>query len=648
MKKKLIIVLMLFASLPMLVFSSFSIYSNSQELQHNASEFSLDNAQSIKSEINVVIDQNFDLLKVLAQNEIFQSGAPKVETAKTLLNASVKVHPEAVLNYTDVTGQQKVRSDNLAMTNVADRDYFKQSLQTGKPVVSEVLIAKATGNKIIVLAVPVLNESKQVTGILTNNIELSFLSDYVTKLSQNGNIPFIIDRSGKILAHVDKNYIDKDISAIDFVQQGLKGNDGTSIFVENGQKMMVSYTYNELTGWLIGNAQSYDSVMSQNTKIISQSIVLLVIVLLVSCAAGFFLSNKIARPLIQLTAFTKQASSGDLTVQVTVKDNNEIGQLADSFNLMLQNLRHMIQQVGSNSESLAASAEQLTASASQTSQATEQVAKITEEVALGTEKQVQTLKDSSQSVQDISDGIQMIAANATNVSSLALDASQKTEQGNVAIHSAITQMESMQQTVNGLALVIKELGDRSQEIGQIVGAITSIAQQTNLLALNANIEAARAGEQGRGFAVVAGEVRKLAEQSSRSAQTIAELITVIQDKTANAVESMDIGITEVNQGLHAVHTAGDAFTQIQQSIRQVSTQIQEVSDSSQQMCANALQVVQSFETIMEVSDMTASGTQNVSAAAEEQLATMEEITASATVLSGMADELQDVIGKFKV
>lgn len=189
MKKKLIIVLMLFASLPMLVFSSFSIYSNSQELQHNASEFSLDNAQSIKSEINVVIDQNFDLLKVLAQNEIFQSGAPKVETAKTLLNASVKVHPEAVLNYTDVTGQQKVRSDNLAMTNVADRDYFKQSLQTGKPVVSEVLIAKATGNKIIVLAVPVLNESKQVTGILTNNIELSFLSDYVTKLSQNGNIP---------------------------------------------------------------------------------------------------------------------------------------------------------------------------------------------------------------------------------------------------------------------------------------------------------------------------------------------------------------------------------------------------------------------------------------------------------------------------
>ncbi|MDF2958300.1 MAG: hypothetical protein K0S39_35 [Paenibacillus sp.] len=648
LKKKLIMILVLFASLPLLVFSIFSIYSNSKELLQNANELSLNNAKAVQSELKQLIDQNLDLLYVLAQNDTFRAASVKADAAKALLTASAKVHPEAILNYTDVTGQQRARSDNLALTNVSDRDYFKQVMQTGKPAVSDILVSKASGTKIVVLAVPVLDESNKITGVLTDNIDLSFLNNNVTKLSKNGYTAYIIDRSGKILAHPDKAYHDADVSQTDFVKLGLQGQDGTAILDDNGNKMMIAYTYYPQTGWLIGNSQSYEAVMAQNTKIITQSIILLVVSLAAAVAAGYYFSSKLAKPIVQLTALTQQAAQGDLTVNVTVQDKNEIGQLAASFNHMIHNLRQLIHQVGTNSDNVAASAEQLTASASQTSKATEQVAYITEEVAAGTEKQVTALKESSQSVHEISLGIQQIAANAQNVSSTAVHASEKTEQGNLAIQSAIQQMESMQQTVNGLAEVIKELGDRSQEIGQIIEAITGIAQQTNLLALNAAIEAARAGDQGKGFAVVAGEVRKLAEQSSTSAQSIAGLIAVIQGKTTKAVESMEVSIQEVSHGLYAVNTAGQAFTQIQDSIYQVTSQIQEVSASSQQMSANAVQVVQAFETIMQVSDMTASGTQNVSAATEEQLATMEEIASSANLLSSMADELQTVIGRFKV
>jgi methyl-accepting chemotaxis protein len=116
-------------------------------------------------------------------------------------------------------------------------------------------------------------------------------------------------------------------------------------------------------------------------------------------------------------------------------------------------------------------------------------------------------------------------------------------------------MRLIHDTVQDLSKVIRGLGERSKEIGEIVAVITKISSQTNLLALNAAIEAARAGEHGRGFAVVADEVRKLAEQSAQSAQQISELITHIQKETLNAVQSMDQATKEVQSGLDVVDSA---------------------------------------------------------------------------------------------
>jgi methyl-accepting chemotaxis protein len=209
-------------------------------------------------------------------------------------------------------------------------------------------------------------------------------------------------------------------------------------------------------------------------------------------------------------------------------------------------------------------------------------------------------------------------------------------------------MSSISNTVNDLAKVIKGLGDRSQEIGQIVEVITGIAQQTNLLALNAAIEAARAGEHGRGFAVVADEVRKLAEQSAESAQQITNLIGTIQADTSTAVNVMDSTIQEVSSGIGVVNTAGEAFNRIENLINTVAKQIQEVSAASQQMSVGAMQVVKAIDEISDVSEKTAAGTQNVSAAAQEQLASMEEISASSSSLSKMATELQTLVSRFKV
>lgn len=209
-------------------------------------------------------------------------------------------------------------------------------------------------------------------------------------------------------------------------------------------------------------------------------------------------------------------------------------------------------------------------------------------------------------------------------------------------------MGKIEATVNSSAQVVTKLGERSKEIGQIVDTISGIAGQTNLLALNAAIEAARAGEQGRGFAVVAEEVRKLAEQSQEAAMKIAELIGEIQGETDNAVLAMNDGTREVKNGTDVVNTAGGAFREIVDLVSEVSRQVEEISQAMEQMAAGSQQVVISVKTSERLSKRSSNEVQSVSAGAEKQLASMEEIASSSQALAKLAEDLQTSVAGFKL
>jgi methyl-accepting chemotaxis protein len=336
------------------------------------------------------------------------------------------------------------------------------------------------------------------------------------------------------------------------------------------------------------------------------------------------------------------------TEDIIVHSSNEIGVIAEATNNMKNSLRIVLQKIGSHAEHVAASSEQLSASAEQTTAATEHISNVMNEVTVGTDDQVLNTKRGLQLIQDVASKLVQVSEHAEKSAQFSELATSKTDDGQESIEQAMVQMNSINQTSQSLTGIVKELGERSSEIGQIVNVIQSISSQTNLLALNAAIEAARAGESGKGFAVVAEEVRKLAEQSNRSTEQVLQLVSAIQLKTAEAVDAAETTNQEMSNGMESVVKASSAFENIQQTVIEVKHRISEVANSVKDMSQQSTLLVESIQAISEVATSNSEGTQTVSAATEEQLATMEEISASASSLSKLSEELLSDISKFRI
>ncbi|WP_419891346.1 methyl-accepting chemotaxis protein [Paenibacillus xylanexedens] len=414
------------------------------------------------------------------------------------------------------------------------------------------------------------------------------------------------------------------------------------------------YTANDTLAKLItlGNegsdAATNDSVeLAENTFNVILAVTIFAFLLAVFIA--FFIASIISRPIKKMNEAAMAIANGDLTGEkIVLKNKDELGTLAASFNTMSGNLRSMIESVSMTSEQVAASSEELLASAEQNTQASEQISQTVEELAVGTSDQVDIVKRSSQAMNEMALGSEQIAELAQSVSVSAVDAANQSSEGNMIIQQAVEQMGSVRNSIASLTELVTGLGERSAEIGTITEVINNIARQTNLLALNAAIEAARAGEHGRGFAVVAGEVRKLAEESSTSAQRITDLVQLIQKDTDHAVQAVKVNSSETEAGIEMVTAAGQAFEQISDAVNKVAGEIQEVSAGSEEMSASTTEVVGYVSQISNIAGEAAGGVHNVSAATQQQLASMEEIASSAGSLSKMAEELQEQINKFKV
>ncbi|MFF5993972.1 HAMP domain-containing methyl-accepting chemotaxis protein [Lysinibacillus sp. KU-BSD001] len=379
------------------------------------------------------------------------------------------------------------------------------------------------------------------------------------------------------------------------------------------------------------------------------SIIVLVISIVISILLILYVRRTITTPLKVVMQSAHMIAEGDLSQQdITFKSKDEIGQLATVFNNMKNSLRNLIQNVQANAEQLSASAEELSASAEEITATTEDVTRQVANTAEAAQGSSRAAGESAVAMEETAQGVQRIAEASQTLHSSSLDASETATHGQEIIEHAQNQMSIINNSTATVNDLVQKLAKQTEEIGHITKVITDITDQTNLLALNAAIEAARAGEHGKGFAVVADEVRKLAEESKASANSITALTMEIKTDTENVERAVANSLVSVKDGVNIITEAGDSFHGIVGAVEVMTTQIQEISATAEQISASAEEVSASVNEISNGAENASDHIATIAAAMEEQVSTMAEVSGVANTLSENAQNLQSEVQRFKV
>ncbi len=356
------------------------------------------------------------------------------------------------------------------------------------------------------------------------------------------------------------------------------------------------------------NAMRYGQAEEAQAAARTTMFILGAIAIALAAAIGVSLTLGIVRPLQRMSQIAAMVGKGDLGNKVGYLSLDEIGGLAKSFDLMIDNLKSAGDKILQRQKEMEQVQSEISEAVNILASSSSQILALTSQLAASTTETSTAITETTTTMEEVKQTSRQMSQRAAAVSETAQSTAQTTEAGRRSVEDTIAGMNKIKEQMDVIANNIVKLSEQSQTIGAIISSVNDLANQSNLLAVNASIEAAKAGEQGKGFAVVAQEVRSLAEQSKDATNQVRTILNDIQKAISGAVMATEQGAKAVEAGLNQSQTAGDSIGRMAEDIVKAAQAAMQISVSTNEQVAGIDQVSSAMESIKKATEQIVSST----------------------------------------
>lgn len=547
--------------------------------------------------------------------------------------------------------------------DLSDSPYVKEIFINGADsFVSDPFLALSTGNIIVSVAQVITDYEGNKVGILSGALPLGKITDISEGIDiEEKGFGWIINESGLVIAHRDEKVamIENIVDTEDGIYSELRSNkdkilndrEGIIETTVNGEEVYLFFdTIDDTLNWRLIVEIPKSILLSNVSNLNKVYNMLILVVLLVMGIASLMVSNYITKPISAITEYSDNISKLDFTKDLPEKlllRKDEIGALSKAFNNITSSLRLFIKTISENTQYISSASKSLTLTSTESATAAEEVAKVIEDIAMGASSQAKDTEIGAISINVLGKLIEeeQIYINKLNLS--AGEVIKLKNEGFDILGDLIQKTINNNEYLKKVQEIIVDTNESAEKIEVASQMIKNIAEQTNLLALNAAIEAARAGEAGKGFAVVADEIRKLAEQSNSFTEEISTVIKELTEKTHYAVNTTQEVAKNADSQAESAELTNTKFKGIDSAIESMTEIINSINESSKIMESKKNEIIGVIDNLSAISQENAAGTEEASAAVEEQVASMIEISNASDSLAQLAEEMKANISKFR-